>query len=180
MLNQKLNFLEQGHAKCLSTHIEYWEKNFVPIVKDSEFKKAKQVYCDSITESLLLHCKPQVENVIGKEIVPSYSFWRTYFKGEVLKRHSDRASCQISVTLCIDMSDDKDPWDIFVDGYAVKLQRGEGVVYRGFSQEHWREPLLYDWHRQVFLHYIEKDGPFYPEHKYDGRKNLYTNMQVEK
>lgn len=180
MLNKKIKLLEEGHTECLSTHINYWENNFVPFSKMGEFSgNAKHVYCDPVIESLLLHCKPKVEKIIEKEIVPSYSFWRTYYKGQALERHCDRPPCQISVTLCIDMSDNTDPWDIFVDGYAIKLQKGEGVVYRGFSQEHWREPLSYDWHRQVFLHYIEKNGPFYPEHKYDGREKLYTEMQVE-
>jgi len=179
--NKKIILLEQGHTNCLSTHIDYWEKNFVPTTKSNDvWDGMKSVYCDPVTESLLLYCKPQIEKALNTKLVSAYSFWRTYYKGQSLIRHVDRPSCQISVTLCIDMSEDNDPWDIFVDGYSFKLQRGEAVVYRGFSQEHWRKPLQYDWHRQIFLHYIEKEGSFYPEHKYDRRDKLYTKMEIVK
>ena len=176
-INKKIKLLEEGHAKCLSTHMAYIERTIEP-VKNNMFNGSKSVYADPVFESLLNFVKPKVEKVYGKSLVPTYSFWRTYFKQQDCPPHKDRPSCEISVTLCIDASDKNDMWGINVEDQTFKLNVGEGVIYKGCEQEHWRHELSYDWHRQVFLHYIEKDGQFYPEFKYDKREDLYCNTQV--
>tara|TARA_R100001510_G_C7633538_1_gene192058 strand:+ start:482 stop:1021 length:540 start_codon:yes stop_codon:yes gene_type:complete len=177
MINEKLKFLEEDHAKCLSMHMAHIESQIQP-TKETMFAGSKSVYADPVFENLLSFIKPKVEKSYGKELVPTYSFWRTYFKTQDCPPHKDRPSCEVSVTLCIDASDKKDMWPISVEDQIFKLNVGEGVIYNGCVQEHWRHELAYDWHRQVFLHYIEKNGQFYPEFKYDKRPDLYTNMMV--
>ena len=76
-------------------------------------------------------------------------------------------------TLCLGKSDNKNNWGIYVEGKEFILEEGQGVIYKGCEQEHWRNDLEYDWHTQVFLHYIEKGGKFDPEFRYDGRPFLY-------
>ena len=176
-MNKIIKLLEPEHTKYISMHIDYLERYLVPLSKGKdEWSGMKSAYGDPVAEALLFYCKPKIEEQIGKQLRPTYSFWRTYFEGQPLKKHKDRPSCEISVTLCIDMADDADPWDIFVDAKPFKLQRGEGVVYRGCDQEHWREPLKYDWHRQIFLHYIDKNGEFYPKYEFDRRATLYSHL----
>ena len=176
-INTAIKFLEKEHAKCLSLHMAHVEPSLNPS-KEEMFSGTKSVYADPVFESLLNFIKPKVEKACKKELVPTYSFWRTYFKTQDCPPHKDRPSCQISVTLCIDASDKKDMWDINVEDQVFKLDVGEGVIYRGCEQEHWRHELQYDWHRQVFLHYIEKNGEFYPQYKYDERPDLYYNTEV--
>ena len=36
--------------------------------------------------------------LIGKEVLPTYSYARLYTEGEILSKHKDRPSCEISVT----------------------------------------------------------------------------------
>ncbi len=177
MINTNLKLLEKDHAKCLSDHMAYIEKLINPATSPG-FAGTKSVYADPVFENLLHFIKPKVEEAYGKELVPTYSFWRTYYKTQDCPPHKDRPSCEVSVTLCIDASDKKDMWSINVEDQTFKLNVGEGVIYNGCVQEHWRHELQYDWHRQVFLHYIEKDGQFYPEFQYDKRPNLYENMMV--
>ena len=177
MINKKIKLLEKDHAKCLSEHMAFVE-NLINPSKQQIFAGTKSVYADPVFENLLHFIKPKIEEAYGKELVPTYSFWRTYFKTQDCPPHKDRPSCEVSVTLCIDASHKDDMWTINVDDNIVKLDIGEGVIYKGCEQEHWRHELQYDWHRQVFLHYIEKDGQFYPQFQYDGRPNLYENMMV--
>lgn len=177
MINNKIKLLEQDHARCLSMHMAHVENQIQPS-KDEMFAGSKSVYADPVFENLLNFIKPKIEESYGKELVPTYSFWRTYFKTQDCPPHKDRPSCEVSVTLCIDASHKEDIWSINVEDQTFKLNVGEGVIYNGCVQEHWRHELKYDWHRQVFLHYIEKDGQYYPEYKYDKRPDLYHDTAV--
>ena len=59
-----------------------------------------------------------------------------------------------------------------VPGDMVRLEAGDAVLYRGAEALHWREPLDgADWYLQVFLHYVDADGPYADRHL-DGRANL--------
>ena len=59
------------------------------------------------------------------------------------------------------------------------MEVGQGVIYKGCEQKHWREPLTYKSHVQMFLHYIEVDGQFYPKYKFDGRPGLYFKRKPQ-
>ena len=176
--NNKLKLLNEDHARCLSMHMAHWEKSMSPTPDGGMFAGTKSIYADPVFESLLLFLKPKIEEAYGKQLLPTYSFWRTYYKHQDCPPHKDRPSCEVSVTLCIDASHKEDMWSINVEEQSFKLNVGEGVIYKGCDQSHWRHDLTYDWHRQVFLHYIEKEGEFYPKYQYDGRENLYYNTMV--
>jgi len=177
MINKKLKLLEDGHVRCLSMHMEHLETQ-IPSATSDIFTGTKSVYSDPVFENLLNFLKPKIEESYGKLLVPTYSFWRTYYKQQDCPPHRDRPSCEVSVTLCIDASDTSDMWGINVEDQTFKLDIGEGVIYKGCDQEHWRHELPYDWHRQVFLHYIEKEGKHYPKYQYDEREDLYCNTMV--
>lgn len=52
---------------------------------------------------------------------------------------------------------------------------GDIIIYRGQQVEHWREKFdagYGSYQVQGFFHYIDKNGPNYPEFLYDGRPNL--------
>ena len=53
----------------------------------------------------------------------------------------------------------------------VDLEPGDGVLFRGIDQRHWREPFGRTASVQVLLHYVEKEGP-YSLWLYDGRPRL--------
>ena len=149
---------------------------------DNQYMKC--CYGDLSSETLLGMLLETIEKVTQKNLCPTYSYTRLYTRGEILKPHTDRPSCQFSIT----MNFGGDPWPIFFgeknkdlleDGYSllneITMKPGDGVVYMGEDLVHWRNKFEGDHCAQSFLHYIDVDGPHYPEHKYDGRKNIgYT------
>ena len=154
-------------------------------------------YGDPIFDTLLNLSLAKMQELTGKELVPTYSYHRLYTRGTELKRHSDRPSCEISTTLCLgyDVSNvdantypDWD-WPMFIQEKngteePVHMKPGDMIIYRGCELEHWREPFWGNNHAQVFLHYNEKGGEY--DIPYDGRPllgmpgNFRSNDSVEK
>jgi hypothetical protein len=131
-------------------------------------------YGDAMTDSLMLKLQPAVEQATGLELYPTYSYIRLYKKGDQLKKHTDRESCEISVTLCLGMSPDT-PWPIHVEGphgsSGIALNPGDALLYRGIECAHWRTPYEGDQLGQLFLHYVDRNGP-YAAWKFDRRSSL--------
>ena len=63
---------------------------------------------------------PTIEEVIGEEILPSYTYSRLYLNGNELKKHIDRPSCEISLTIQLGRSHHY-AWPIFMDGKRFDL-----------------------------------------------------------
>lgn len=119
---------------------------------------------DSLVTTFLDKKLSLVEKESNLELFPTYGYWRYYIFGGMLKTHSDRPSCEISVTTCIKKEDN---WPIVVEGTSFELEEGDGILYAGCDQKHWR-PGVYkgEGMAQVFLHYVNKKGPF-THHAYD-------------
>ena len=122
-------------------------------------------YADIAMETLLSKMLPVVENIVDTKLLPQYSFARIYKKGDELKPHKDRPSCEISTTIFLG----GDMWKIYMEGNAVDLKQGDMCVYRGCELEHWRKPFKEDTCVQVFLHYNIKNKAL---KLYDGRPAL--------
>ena len=146
-------------------------------------------YADNVMETLLVKMLPVMAKETGLELIPTYSYSRIYKKGDELKRHKDRPSCEISTTLNLG----GDPWPIFIDGTGannvideykniikpgapegtkVLLDVGDMLVYSGCELEHWREPFEGNVCGQVFLHYNHVNGPFAEKNRCDKRPML--------
>jgi hypothetical protein len=114
-------------------------------------------YGDYIMESLMVNKLELMQKETGLELLPTYAFWRMYTMFADLKKHKDRPSCEISVTVMI--GSDETSWPIFMNGKEIELVSGDAVIYLGCELEHWREEFKGDWHAQTFLHYVDKNGP---------------------
>jgi hypothetical protein len=73
-----------------------------------------------------------------------------------LKKHTDRESCEISVTVMI--GSDGTKWPIYMNGTEINMEPGDAAIYLGCEVEHWREEFKGDWQAQTFLHYVDKNG----------------------
>ena len=127
-------------------------------------------YHDALMNSLLNTKLSKVEEECNLKLFPTYSYWRYYVYGGTLSKHTDRPACEISVTACIKKYD---KWPIIVEEKSFELEEGDAVLYAGCEQEHWR-PGVYkgEGMAQVFLHYVNQNGPN-KDHAYDQiNKNL--------
>jgi hypothetical protein len=125
---------------------------------DSQTTNTYSHYGDLAMDTLLQVLRPEIERQTKMKLVPTYSYQRIYKKGDILKRHKDRMSCEISGTLNLG----GDHWPIFVkkDNKEIKidLKPGDILLYHGCELEHWREPFLGNFCVQVFLHYNQKNS----------------------
>jgi hypothetical protein len=158
---------------------------------DKQVPNTYSHYADHVMETLLVKMLPVMVKETTLQLVPTYSYARLYKKGDVLKRHKDRPSCEISTTIHLGGN----PWPIFIDGTGannilsgretttvvkpnapegskVLLEIGDMLVYSGCDLEHWREPFEGDMCGQVFLHYNHVNGPFAEKNRFDKRPML--------
>lgn len=141
---------------------------------------AHAVYADHLMESLLLHYKPIIEHELEMKLLPTYSFYRVYRRGHELVPHTDRPSCEISLSVCynFDYKGKDYSWDLVMDGTPLKMSPGDGAVYRGIDIPHWREPFNVpqdSYHIQAFYHYVDANGK-YAEYAYDQKKPSHLQM----
>jgi len=156
---------------------------------DQQIPNTYSHYADHVMETLLMKTLPVMQKETGLELVPTYSYARAYKKGDILKRHKDRPSCEISTTIHLG----GDQWSIFIDptgsnnvideyknimkpdapqGVKVDLDVGDMLVYSGCELEHWREEFQGNVCVQVFLHYNHINGQFAEKNKFDKRPML--------
>lgn len=132
-------------------------------------------YGDPGFDALLPLLQSRVEAIVSDPLLPTYSYARVYYEGQELLRHRDRPSCEHRLTLHLDSSGGP-AWPLLVtldDGStaSVDLRPGDAVVYKGMALQHWREPCPVEWYVQVFLHYVNADGP-HSNQALDGRSSL--------
>ena len=144
-------------------------------------------YGDLAMETLLLAVLPKMEKETGLSLYPTYAYARIYKNGDILHRHKDRFSCEISTTMNLG----GDNWPIYIepnpklgrqekngyvseytDGVKVDLKPGDMLVYKGNICEHWRDRFDGKDCAQVFLHYNNQKTKGSKENLFDGRKHL--------
>ena len=148
------------------------------VMDDGFVDMAYTNYGDYITESLLIQMTGVVEKIVGKSILPTYSYLRYYRDRDSLPVHIDRMSCQYGVTLhCGHQYETGDEWPIFIknkSGKKLKVvqEAGDAIVYLGCDLDHWRDKIPGGYHIQVHLHYIGKDEEYADELVLDSRYRL--------
>ena len=103
-----------------------------------------------------------IEKEIGRKLYNTYYYDRFYFPGQELKKHTDRAACEISISVHVS-TNIKGYWPFFIktpyifadsqectkvkklintgDIMAVSLNPGDGVLYKGCERPHWRDKM---------------------------------------
>lgn len=155
--------------------------------EDHQAPGSYSLYGDPLMDALLQNSAEFVSNVIGKKLIPTYSYWRMYITNNDLKRHKDRESCEYSTTLCLgydasNLEDTNYNWPIYIKSHSgeekcVTLNPGDMVIYKGCDVEHWRDTYKGLNHAQVFLHYNKEDGKH--SIKYDEREFLGLPLHLE-
>jgi predicted 2-oxoglutarate/Fe(II)-dependent dioxygenase YbiX len=186
------NFLDKDNCTQLTEELKALVAKGATTT-DDQCPKSQSVHGAPVFDSLLEQLVPHFEQASGKRLLSTYAYARLYAPGDELKVHTDRASCEISATLTLGF--DGDVWPIFMGDYAkegfgrevvhetgvskwltneseIKMGVGDAVLYHGMTKVHWRNPYTEGkWQAQVFLHYVDADGP-HAEWKYDKRPKL--------
>jgi hypothetical protein len=120
---------------------------------------------------------PEIGRRIGRDLVPTVSYARIYMQGDRLPRHTDRDSCEFAVSVCIATPPGAKAHSLYFrrpGGRArrVSMREGDACVYLGTAVEHWRDPFPESGHIQLFLCYIDRQGPHFPALRFDGRPRL--------
>ena len=171
---------DKKYISPFETMFGYWNDNQVP--------NTYACYADLVMEVLLVELMPLLKEKTKLKLTPNYSFARIYKKGDILHRHKDRFSCEISTTLNLGGEE----WPIFLSpnenvgipdgkkittksnfkGIKVNLKPGDMLIYRGNELEHWREPFEGNNCIQVFLHYNNQLTKGSKENLFDNRPHL--------
>lgn len=151
-------------------------------------KPALEVYSRQYVPMATFHwgLTPTASAIAGCELIPSYAYFRVYQKDDVCRVHPDRAACEHSMSLTIELADSK-PWALCIakehaelhepgadDGFRpgeayaeLRMSAGDAVMYRGINHRHGRiEPNPNRWSAHLFLHWVDPNGPS-AEHAFD-------------
>ena len=128
---------------------------------DPQAENSHSIYNYKPALELLCNTTHEISKVINEPVLPTYTYARVYKKGSVLKKHTDRPSCEISATL--HLNGDK-PWPIWIKNkegknVCLELKPGDAVLYLGCVAPHWRDEFYGTWYAQIFLHYVRSDSP---------------------
>jgi len=146
---------------------------------DSQCPSSLSLSSDPALDAVLEWVRPEVGRLVGFALAPTYSYTRRYAKGDLLARHRDRAACEVSVTTSIQIPKGAGPSTMYLKAprakeTKVEMQEGDGCVYAGTEVEHWRKRFRVEGYIQLFLHFIARHGPHYPDLLFDGRERLGT------
>ena len=133
-------------------------------IKNGTHNGDTQFFKDFLSEALLFNKLSLIEKETGLKLFPTYSFTRLYTYNAILKKHTDRPSCEISVTVMF--GSDQTPWPIYMNDNPIEMNEGDACIYMGCEIPHFRKNFTGDWHAQAFLHYVDQNGP-YADWKYD-------------
>ena len=163
---------------------------------DAQTNSLVSEYADFLMETIMQASQPVIEQNVGKKLWPTYSYFRIYDKGDDLKIHKDRPSCEYTVALCLGADPSNEPYEIFVgeednnSDYKYYNSKNEynryridnkfamtpnnALIFKGMEKIHWREKCKHDYFMTVFLHYVDQEGP-YTAYKFDKRNMLGEN-----
>ena len=130
---------------------------------------------------LLWGLTPIVSEIVGKDLLPTYDYFRIYREGDICRVHSDRLSCEHSLSLTLDYSDGE-AWELQMEKTrsdpsarvdedfgpsqfaSIAMEVGDAVLYQGVHHRHGRtRPNPNAWSAHLFLHWVDRDGPYRDE-----------------
>ena len=144
---------------------------------DPERGNVLTCYAPPACAFVMKRMQPILEKLLGEELIPSYWFSTTYHNKGWMNCHTDRPSCEVSVTMniCGDAAWPIKLKDLEGNKQSVVTPPGDGVAYLGMTVPHWRSPMRShdnDRFMQLFLHFVRKNGQ-YAEYAYDKNQKCY-------
>lgn len=109
----------------------------------------------------LVNKNVEVSKLLGADVLPTYTYTRSYGPKGYLEPHTDRDACEISVTVHLDGDEQWDFEIINVSGETdvITLEKGDAILFDGVNFLHNRiDEYVGDEYTQLFLHYVFAEG----------------------
>ena len=138
-------------------------------------------------ETFLWGLTPIMSQLVGRDLLPSYTYFRIYLKGDICRVHSDRPSSEFGLSMTLEYSDDQ-IWDLqlgkeridslyplsddfgTMDYASIEMGVGDAVLYQGSHYAHGRmQPNPNAWSAHLFLFFVDRNGP-YGKHAFDEKQ----------
>jgi len=183
----------------MSEHL-YLEEDIIQNSPEDTLYKSNGMWGSPFGVALHHWIWKELKNHIDMDLGETYSYTRKYQRGAYLKAHSDRPSCEISGTLCLDyVSDDNSPWSIWIDNSddwiekpseiyegtqsipitrrktskKIDLEVGDLLLYQGPNVAHWRDKFMGEYSYHIFVHFINLNGKMLDMPGMDDIKDKY-------
>lgn len=157
-----------------------------PLIRKASVEVSGNLY--PALQTFLWGLTPMLCELTGRDLLPSYDYFRIYSQGDICRVHADRPSCEHSMSLTLAYADDQ-VWPLelgsvpqdgspgpLADAFgaephvALAMQPGDGVLYRGVALRHGRtSPNPNRWSAHLFMHWVDRDGP-YRDHAFDAAR----------
>ena len=121
------------------------------------------IHREPVADFLHALLTPLTSHILGHIVHKSYSFLASYHANASLGKHTDRDQCEWnwSIQLASD-SEDGRPWPIYIEHQGiekrVELACGDGVLFSGKHNPHWREPLQNSERETLLLLHFVPEG----------------------
>ena len=137
-------------------------------------KQSKRFKSHNEPMSRILHYEilPLIEKIVGKKLMPTYTYLSAYVKDSDLPAHTDRVDCEYTVSFLINKPENS-KWPIYLhkvkqsvkhkgrsdftppkeECIAVDCNAGGLMIFQGTDHIHFREGLPDDFYHIVLLHY---------------------------
>jgi hypothetical protein len=132
-------------------------------VRDKMCPLSDSIYSADFFQELQDSLVEPLSYISGKNLKPTFNYARIYNTGEVLEKHKDRHACEYSISMTLGHAKNSSIWPIYITTKEgpekLVLDIGSLIFYKGIELEHYREKYLGEWQTQVFMHFVDSEGP---------------------
>jgi hypothetical protein len=144
--------------------------------KENDFSKYF-CYSDFLIETILNNSTDAVREIVGMDLIPTYTYSGLYTKGDEVFIHKNKPTEYIECFLFLGSFGEKDK--IFLsensngaDHIEFELEIGDLLIFNGHKYWHWMDSLKDEWSLRSFLYFVENkeenESLFYDERPYLG------------
>ena len=176
-LDQETCNIIAGYYRQIYTNMDYEQSGNPPDNITGGLTKGIHCRYDYLGVSLLNYFTYFIAPIVNRKILPSYSFARAYYNNAHLIPHRDRDACEFSASLNLGNTNGTQALPFYIaktgDNYipsdndekqVINSNVGDLIIFYGSRSAdgwtHWRPPFKGDEMYNIFLHYVDQDGPY--------------------
>jgi len=130
---------------------------------DAQCRRRYGMHDEPIARFFLHQLRTAVGRIVGRPVLPAYTYSVTYEAGAVLAAHTDREQCEYTLSLLVDTTGEaeSEPWPLWLESdgqpVAVHQRPGDALLFAGRRLRHWRDRLPDGrTSTSLLLHYVDE------------------------